>query len=191
MSKVDSAIVLLPRFTTLAGATEFTTQPMDVSQYGGIQFQLWRGPFRTASPTPAEKFTVYLEESLDAQTWVLGPSAPGAHVVAASEPRFFSYGFRLRWFRVRVDVEGDDPLVTCWAEGLLRGGGDGAWPRPSSGVAGGIDIGRGSSGPGGFNVQLWLDQKNYDLAYKAWVENGMKGPPPQPPAGPIQIPDSP
>lgn len=115
----ESAIVLLPRFTTLVGATTFTTAPLDVSSYGSLQVQVWRGAMRGTSPT----FTMYLEESLDCEQWVVGPAAPTAYVVGASppaEPKFFSYAFRLRWFRVRVVLGGTDPVATCWAEGLLR-----------------------------------------------------------------------
>lgn len=42
MLAIDSTFVLLPRFTTLAGATTFRTLPMAVSAFGGAQFQAWR-----------------------------------------------------------------------------------------------------------------------------------------------------
>lgn len=129
MADVDAAIVFLPRFTTLVGASSFTTLPLDVSRFGSAQFQLWRGPLRGTAPT----FLAYLEESLDAEHWVLGPSTPTGYDPATDDPtlvrpKLFSYGFRLRWFRIRVELGGVDPAVTCWAEGLLRdGGGGGAW----------------------------------------------------------------
>lgn len=127
MPSVDASIVFVPRFSTLVGETSFTTLPLDVSQFGGAQFQIWRGPIRVGSG-PAGTFTVYLEESLDALTWVLGASSPTAHVIGDEETKLFSYSFRLRWFRVRIELAGTDPIVTCWAEGLLRGGGGGVWP---------------------------------------------------------------
>ncbi len=134
MSMVDSAIVLLPRFTTLVGASSFTTLPLDVSKYGSAQFHLWRGPLRG---TPAG-FLAYLEESLDAEHWVLGPSTPTGYDPAIDDPtltrpKLFSYGFRLRWFRIRIELSGTAPGCTCWAEGLLRdGGGGGAWVNSAS-----------------------------------------------------------
>ena len=125
---VDGKIVFLPRFTALVGAqtgpATFTTQPLDVSRQGGAQFQVWRGP---SSGT----VKLFLEESLDGETWVLGPSTPTGYDLNANETRFFSYGFRLRWFRLRVELRYTSvnwPKVTLWAEGLLRGGGSGAWP---------------------------------------------------------------
>jgi hypothetical protein len=143
MSMVDSAIVLLPRFTTLVGASSFTTLPVDVSKYGSAQFQLWRGPLRG---TPAA-FLAYLEESLDAEHWVLGPSTPTGYDPATDDPtltrpKLFSYGFRLRWFRIRIELSGTAPGCTCWAEGLLRdgGGGGGAWVSPSVQASGAATV---------------------------------------------------
>lgn len=127
MSAVDASIVFLPRFTTLVGETEFTVPPLDVSQFSGAQFQVWRGPMRLASGVGT--FKVYFEESLDTLTWVLGPNTPSPFTILEDEVRLFSYSFRLRWFRLRVEVTGTDPIVTTWAEGLLRGGGGGAWSQ--------------------------------------------------------------
>ena len=146
MPAIDSTFVLLPRFTTLAGATSFSTLPMDVSAYGGAQFQVWRGPFRVKSDTPAKSFKIYLEESLDTQTWVLGPDTPAAITIAEGEVKLFSYDFRLRWFRLRVEIAGDAPIVTCWAEGLLRGGGGGQWQFGGM-PTGNIDVGSRSGSP--------------------------------------------
>lgn len=133
MSEVDAAIVFLPRFTTLAGASSFTTLPLDVSRFASAQFQLWRGPIRGNPPQASHPFLAYLEESLDAENWVLGPSTPTGFDPADDDltltrPKLFSYGFRLRWFRIRIELSSTNPIVTCWAEGLLRdGGGGGAW----------------------------------------------------------------
>ena len=49
---------------------------------------------------------------------VLGASAPKGYRVKWGSTRVFSYGFRFRWFRLRVETE--SALVTCWAEGILR-----------------------------------------------------------------------
>jgi hypothetical protein len=122
MPAVDSSFVILPRFTTLVGATTFTTLPQDVSSYGGAQFQVWRGPFRSKAttpptpPPPAPTFTIYIEESLDTEEWVLGPDTPGPIIVGQSDRKFFAYDFRLRWFRLKIVITGSDPIVTCWAE---------------------------------------------------------------------------
>lgn len=138
METVDAAIVFMPRFTTLVGSVtpatvfEFTTLPLDVSRYGGVQFQIWRSPMSSGS------FEFLLEESLDAQTWVLGPSTPSAFALTSDQTKFCSYNFRLRWFRLKVRLTGGaSPIVTCWAEGLLRAGGSGVWPVPGAAPAGG------------------------------------------------------
>lgn len=178
MPAVDSSFVILPRFTSLVGATTFTSLAQDASSYGGAQFQVWRGPIRTKTSSPPAKFTIYLEESLDTETWVLGPGTPTPFEIAAFEVKFFSYSFRLRWFRVRVVVEGDDPIVTCWAEGLLRGGGSGVWPAPGGAPAGSGNLldptGRLSAVP-----TLWdvIKQRQDDVAKAgAWAGNASSAP---------------
>jgi hypothetical protein len=122
MAGAESSIVLLPRFTTLYGKTaetrEFTTLPLDVSRFGSAQFQFWRGPICYADDPVA--FYVALEESLDAEHWVLGTSAPTEFEVPEDTPLLFSYAFRLRWFRLRAKLDTTGGMVTCWAEGPLR-----------------------------------------------------------------------
>ena len=125
MPAIDSGLVFLPRFTTLVGEMEFTTAPLDVSGQAGTQFQVWRGPLRSTGGTPA--FTLFIEESLDAQTWALGPSTPQGFPILENATQFFAYSFRLRWFRLRVLVAGTNPMVSCWAEGILRAGDGGLW----------------------------------------------------------------
>lgn len=134
MAGVDSMILLLPRPTTLVGATTFTTEPLDVSEFGSAQLQLWRGPIAgSGSPT----ILFYFEESLDAETWALGPSTPVGYDPADAatggdpsfaKPQLFAYAFQLRWFRLRIVVTGTAPIVSCWCEGFLRdGAGGGSW----------------------------------------------------------------
>lgn len=141
---VDASIVFLPRYTTLVGQRDFTTTPLDVSQYSGVQFQVWRGSMFGG------KFSIFLEESLDANTWVLGPSTSTEFKFEEDQTRFFSYSFRLRWFRIRAHLyDNVNPIVTCWAEGLLRGGGSGAWPTAASPLAGGAGVSSIASRVGG------------------------------------------
>src|SRR5687767_11241226 len=100
MSAIDAGLVFLPRFTTLVGEATFSTAPLDVSGQGGAQFQVWRGPIRVSSGSGA--LVVYLEESLDAQLWSLGATTvTNGITILENVPHFFSYTFRLRWFRVR------------------------------------------------------------------------------------------
>jgi hypothetical protein len=114
----ESAIVLLPRFTTLIGEGEFTTLPLDVSRFGSAQFQVALAGARVLGENPPFSVLLYLEESLDAEDWSLGPSEAQPHALVGR--KLFSYAFRLRWFRLRLAVTGSGPMVTCWAEGVLR-----------------------------------------------------------------------
>jgi hypothetical protein len=124
----DAGLVFLPRFTTLVGDTEFITAPLDVSGHAGTQFQVWRGPIRVSSGTPT--LSLYIEESLDTYSWALGPSTPQGILLLENATQFFSYSFRLRWFRLRLALDGTNPMVSCWAEGILRAGDGGMWGVP-------------------------------------------------------------
>jgi len=117
MPPIESTIVFMPRFTTLIGSREFTTLPLDVSRFGSAQFQVWQAGINGSGGT----FKVSFEESLDTEHWALGASSPEVFTIAQNETRFFSHSFRLRWFRLKVDLsETPDAMVTCWAEGILR-----------------------------------------------------------------------
>ncbi len=123
MAGADSSIVMFPRFTTLVSnnlavddPVDFTSLPLDVSSFGGAQIQAWRGCMIGGQQRYCE---VFLEESLDAQEWMLGPFAPEPIPLYEKKTLFLSYSFRLRWFRLRVRLK-RAVMVTLWAEGLLR-----------------------------------------------------------------------
>jgi len=199
MPAVDAGVVFLPRFTTLVGQGEFATAPLDVSREGGVQFQLWRGPVRVSSGNGT--FSLYIEESLDAATWSLGPATPQAVTIEENVSRFFSISFRLRWFRLRVYLAGTSPMVSCWAEGILRGGDGGAWGLPGSGNRGGVGAGMPVFAPAGMSGgreqpgrgdagAYMIAQNKYALAMEAWKRK-YRGPiygtsytPPAPPTPP-------
>ena len=148
MSAIDAGVVFLPRLTTLVGDADFATAPLDVSRQGGAQFQVWRGPIRVSSGSGT--LTLHIEESFDAQSWSLGPATVTTGIVIQEAvPHFFSYSFRLRWFRLRFVLAGTNPMVSCWAEGLLRGGGEGMWGSPMAvpGLPHGMVAGREPPAP--------------------------------------------
>lgn len=126
MPGAESTIVIFPRYSTLVASTDlatpnvnFNSLPLDVSRFGAAQIQVWRGgPVNDVGPN--EKYCqIFLEESLDAQTWMLGPSTPEAIPLYQDKILYLSYSFRLRWFRMRVQII-DARMTTLWAEGLLR-----------------------------------------------------------------------
>jgi hypothetical protein len=135
MSAVESAVVLFPRFTTLAGATTFLTPPLDVSRFGGAQLQFWWASY-------SGTVTGYLDESLDGVEWPVDATTEIV-MTGAGSPKFLSVGFRLRWFRMRIVTQSS--WIMLWCEGILRAGGGGsqAWARP--GAAGSAPAGAGTS----------------------------------------------
>jgi len=180
MSAVDASIVLLSRFTTLVGVDTFHTLPLDVSRYGGAQFQVWS----------AQGMKIRFSESLDTENWTLGPSTPTTFTINPNEVKFFGYTFLLRWFRLEIVVESAAPLVTCWAEGLLRGGGAGAWPEPRTSSGPVVDLRGGAVHPpplqagAGGGAGLW-PPRNYQGALE-----GLVGGTPLPRA-PLMLPGGP
>jgi hypothetical protein len=44
-------LVLLPRFSTLAGAQAFYARAIDVTAYPALDLTLWRGPLLGTTPT--------------------------------------------------------------------------------------------------------------------------------------------
>jgi hypothetical protein len=113
----DATLILFPRGTTLVSrdnvTVSFSSNPIDVSGFGSAQFQLWRGHLAGTSPA----FKAYLEESLDGQAWSSPAGGPGIDP-GENGTKSLSYAFRLRWFRLRLEVKTN--FVSCWAVGLLR-----------------------------------------------------------------------
>lgn len=123
MAGAESALVLIPRFTSFVGEGEFATAPLDVSAFGSAQIELWRGPLVGSSS--GATFRAYLEESLDGVSWQPPSLSAQAHDPGPSASLVLSHIFSLRWFRIRVVLAvtppgTGKPVVTCWAEGMLR-----------------------------------------------------------------------
>lgn len=111
----SAALVLFPRFTTLVGASIYTSAPVDVADFSAAQFQLWRSKILGAGSNP---FRAFLEESLDAEAWSGTGNSTRCFDPGENQRMIFNYTFRLRWFRIRIVT--NSSLVTVWAEGLLR-----------------------------------------------------------------------
>jgi len=111
-------LVLLPRYTTYAGASEFVTIAMDVTEYSSALVNCWRGKLLGDSPT----FLMVFEESSDQVNWTacdeMDPFDPTEEHEVQKAPSFTK-----RWFRIKVTLGGAlaSPVATCWAVGFLVG----------------------------------------------------------------------
>ena len=113
-------LVMIPRYTTYAGAADYATVGMDVTEYDSAILNIWRGEIvvNSASPTPA--FKVNCEESTDQNSWSTCDGTTADTAVAQGQEKQFVPALNKRWFRVRITVAGDLPVVTCWAVGYLE-----------------------------------------------------------------------
>jgi len=110
-------LVLLPRHSTYAGATDFTTIAMEVTDYEQAIVNLWRGPLLGTAPT----FAATLQESTDQQNW---SDCSGTNT-SAYDPGSGTEGqmtatLKKRWFRIKVTLAGTSPVASCWALGFLQ-----------------------------------------------------------------------
>lgn len=107
-------LVLIPRYTTLAGATTYTTVGMDVSDYEKAVVSYWRSAGVNLLGAP----TVLFQESTDQLNWTTcagGPfTDPGANSEAQYQPELTK-----RWFRISVELATADTAVTLWCIGFL------------------------------------------------------------------------
>jgi hypothetical protein len=115
--KKQRTVTFMPRFTTLVGASSFSTTPLDVSTLESAKLQVWRGSMIGAD---IPRFAVYPEESHDGESWTQATGTPAGFDPGDGGTQFINYCFQLRWFRLRFELTGTDPMVTCWAEGSLQ-----------------------------------------------------------------------
>jgi len=108
-------LVLLPRYTTYCGATDFTTIAMEVADYAKAHVSVWRGPMIGTGPT----FTVVFQESTDQLTWTTCNNGTGGDPGSGSEAQY-TPELNKRWFRIKVTLGGTDPVGSCWAIGFLE-----------------------------------------------------------------------
>jgi hypothetical protein len=109
-------LVMLPRYTTLAGASSFTTIAMDATDYQTAILNVWRGKLK-ASTT----FAITAEESTDQEVWTTcsGTNCSAYDPGEATEGQVTAT-IKKRWYRVKVVLTGTDPFITCWAVGFLE-----------------------------------------------------------------------
>ncbi len=101
-------IVLLPRFTTFAGARTFYTEPLNVREFAYANVAVWRGTGIGTSPT----FLMQMQESPDVKIW----TSNGVSYSGGGETNQ-SHSFGLDWIRLAVTLAGTDPAFSCWSAG--------------------------------------------------------------------------
>lgn len=118
-------LVMIPRFTTYTGESEFATAPLEVSRYDKAYVTLWRGPLVGGSGPPPPlgslaTFRAVFEASHDADTWIEVSSA----VTSFNTSSDFTVDLDRRWLRVLVSLtartDTNVAAITCWATGSLR-----------------------------------------------------------------------
>ena len=107
-------LVMMPRFSTYAGATTFYSIWMDVSEYEKAILNVWRGPMSVGT------FALTCEESTDGivpsncagVTWPEDPTADAEEQYIVT--------LKKRWFRTKLVLTGSGVTVSCWAVGFLE-----------------------------------------------------------------------
>lgn len=111
--------VMIPRFTSYFGTSEFSTVALDVSAYSGGSLTLWRGAL-----VGAGSFALYTETSHDGYEWFPYPLGGGGSPVpwdpGDNAATAVTLLFDRKYFRVRLVLTGTDPFVTCWCAGMLE-----------------------------------------------------------------------
>jgi hypothetical protein len=102
-------LVLVPRFSSFAGANTFTTAALRVSDYATANVALWRGPLKTGT------FSAQFEVSHDGQDW----DPEGTAITTADDSTERSMTLTKRWLRLKIVLTGD-AAITCWCTGLLE-----------------------------------------------------------------------
>jgi len=112
-------LVLLPRFSTYAGADDFHTVAMDVTEYSSAIVNVWRGKHVSAtSPT----FGVTFQESTDQINWTTCSGTTANSDPGQDTEVQYTATLTKRWFRIKVTIGGTSPapVCTCWAVGFLE-----------------------------------------------------------------------
>ena len=107
MNDAVDKILLLPRYTSFAGAGTFLTAPMNVRAYGQAIVTFYE---TAALGTSWPAVAVYIDDSPDLEIWNEPDAGLGINTPTTVE-------FRMEWIRMRVVVGSGDPGVTCWCVG--------------------------------------------------------------------------
>jgi hypothetical protein len=107
MQAVVDKVLLIPRYTSFAGATTFLTPPMNVRDYSHANVTFVEaGALGAIGPG----VTVTVQESPDLEIWNdIGSSINNGDTNEQA--------FQFEWIRLKLVVTGTDPCFTCWCVG--------------------------------------------------------------------------
>ncbi len=109
-------LVMIPRYTTFAGAETYRTIWMDVTAYSAVILNVWRAPLVGGSPTFAIGFEESTDQVIPSDCTVTPASTPDP---GASDETQYVVTLKKRWFRVTVTLNAQT-VATCWAVGFLE-----------------------------------------------------------------------
>lgn len=112
-------VVLIPRFTSYFGTSEYATVAMDVTAFSSGVATFWRGKLAGGGT-----FKLYTETSHDGYAW-FGYPIGGGGLPTPWDPGddasvTVAIDVTRRFFRIRIVLTGSDPGVTCWMAGMLE-----------------------------------------------------------------------
>jgi len=108
MSDNVRKLILLPRYTTYAGARTYLTQPFWIHDFARADLMAFIGAMIGSSAT----VSIQIQESPDLDLWIDNGSA----FTSAGEA-IGSFELAHDWMRVAVTLAGTDPAVSLWLVG--------------------------------------------------------------------------
>jgi len=121
MGNIRDRIILIPRYTTYAGASSFTTEPLDVSGYQSGDIRVFTG--KIVGPAPGNgAVSVAFQESSDQVNWANCSGSSAGNQTDDMEVRYVPT-LTKAWFRMKITLstgDANEPIVTCFATGFLE-----------------------------------------------------------------------
>ena len=108
MAGETTRIMLLPRYSSLVGATNFETTPHTARAFSEVSLTRWRGAGNGVSG-----LSVAVELSADLRYWVQDNSWS----LAADDETTHTSPLNREWMRLVITLTGTDPAVPLWILG--------------------------------------------------------------------------
>ena len=111
MEGVAVPVVIIPRYSSFVGVNVFTTQPLLVEEFSKAQIVFFRSGMDAGA-----SFSASFQTSQNQQDWFDDPGSP---ITSVATEDIHEVDLPRKWFRIRIELSGSDPAITCWAAGLL------------------------------------------------------------------------